>query len=70
MPQRSFKKSFKSSMRTQMLSSFLTQSKMSADPFIVSPINEDLESEEAAADDLLAYSKSNEMKNRRKRPKP
>lgn len=53
-----------------MLSSFLTQSKMSADPFFVSPINEDLESEDVVSDDLLAYSKSNEMKNRWKRPKP
>ena len=43
---------------------------MSADPFIVSPINEDLESEEAA-DDLLAYSRSQVSKKLRKqRPKP
>ena len=41
------KKSFaKSSLRTQLLSSFLTHSKVSADPFVLSPSAKDLESDE------------------------
>ena len=41
------KKSFaKSSLRSQMLTSFLTQSKVSADPFMLSPNTRDLSSDE------------------------